>query len=112
MVFPVPAEPETRAGPGVAPFHPLALLWVQKDRPFVPRKIQGALQFFDVFHHPETSLRVGVIERACRTGDSLRNARLSTGCQFEERFCGLARKAMRIRGCATREAASKPCRFG
>ena len=62
MVLPVPAEPETRAGPRVVAFHQLSLLGVQEDRPLVPRKIERALQLLDVRHHAEPALRIGMIE--------------------------------------------------
>src|SRR5207244_2140955 len=47
---------------GVISFHPLPLLRVKEDGPFLPRKIEGPLQLFDIAHDTEASLRIGMIE--------------------------------------------------
>jgi hypothetical protein len=62
------------------------LLGMQENRPFVPRKFQGALQFLDVCHHTETALCVRVFEGICYRSDRLRDSRLPTSGQFQQGF--------------------------
>jgi HPt (histidine-containing phosphotransfer) domain-containing protein len=50
---------------------------MQEDRPFLPRKIEGALQFLDARHHPKATQRVGMLERRCRKGGGSGHARLA-----------------------------------
>jgi hypothetical protein len=35
---------------------------MEKNCPFLPWIVQGALKFFEIAHHPETALRIGMIE--------------------------------------------------
>ena len=49
--------------PCVVPFNQLPLLGMEEHRPPVPRELQGALKFLDIAHHPESALRIGMIER-------------------------------------------------
>ena len=57
-----PRSPRHAPGRLVA-LHPLSLFGVQEDRPFLPWKIEGALQLFHICHHAEAALRVGMFER-------------------------------------------------
>ncbi len=47
-------------GTAVIPLHQLPLGRMEKDRPLLPGIVQGALQFLDVVHHPETPLGIGM----------------------------------------------------
>ena len=58
---------------------------MQEDGPFLPGVFKGALQFFDVVHHPEAALGIGVIERIGTRGCGWR------GCgRYLQRSAGLS----------------------
>ncbi len=81
MVLPVPAEPETRAGPAVVALHPLPLLGVQEDRPLLPRKVERALPA----PRRSSSRGSGAGRRDDRTGFARRDDGL--------RHCGACRRS-------------------
>ena len=91
--------------PGVVALHPLALFGMQEDRPFLPREIEGALEFLDVRHHTEAALGVGMIKRIRdRRGRlsyprlatrGLQNTRFATRSEFQEGFGRFSGQAVR-----------------
>ncbi len=72
---------DTRRAIEVA-LHQLALLGMQKDRPLLPRKLESALQLFEVLHDPEAPLGVGMLEGAAR-GDRLGDAWAPPGGELQ-----------------------------
>ena len=72
-VFPVPAEPATRAGPAEVPLDQLPLRGVEEHRPALPRVLQGAGQLLHTGHDAEAAPRIGVVEGV---GGSDRRGRL------------------------------------
>ena len=67
---------------------------MQENRPLIPWIVEGALKFFEIAHHPETALGIGMIER---TGDGrwqlLHRRRYASG-QIKERLGGLGRQVI------------------
>ena len=47
----------------IIPLYKLALLWVQKNHPFVPREIQGQFQVFSTDNGSKPALRIGMLKR-------------------------------------------------
>ena len=65
--------------PVIVALDPLTLCGMKKDRPFVPREIEGALQLLHIVHHPETALRIGMRKRINLRGSGGSHERPSTG---------------------------------
>ena len=69
-------------------FDKLTLFGMEKDRPFIPGKLQRAFEFFDVGHHAEASLGVWVVEwieclhPRYRLGQNLQRLRGAPGGDF------------------------------
>ena len=82
-------------GATVVTFNQNALRRMKEDRPLVPGVVERALQFFDISHHAETPLGVGMRERigsnSYRPGNLWRDA----GGQIQQRFGGLGRQVIR-----------------
>ena len=55
-------RPRNAGGAVVAALNQLTLRRVEEDRPFLPWIVEGARKFFEIAHHPETVLSIGVIE--------------------------------------------------
>jgi hypothetical protein len=70
--------------PGVIALDPLPLFGMQEDRPFLPREIEGALQFLHVGHHAETALGVGMLKGIGGGEHWLRHAGLAAGRKFQQ----------------------------
>ena len=67
---------------------------MQEDGPFLPGIGEGAFQFFNIVHHPEAALGIGVLERIGARGCGLRDWRLAASRQFQQRLSGLARQVV------------------
>ena len=76
----------------ISPFNPLPLFGMQKDHPLFPRKFERPHQLFDVAHHAEAALGIGMLKGIGGGGDRLWNARFTTGGQFQQRLGGLSRQ--------------------
>ncbi len=50
-------------GAAVFPLHPLPLLRMEEDSPFLPGIGQGAFQLFNIVDDPEPALGIGMVER-------------------------------------------------
>ena len=87
-------RPRYPCGAAIVPFHPLALRRMQEDGPFLPGIGEGAFQFCDIVHHAEAALGIGVVERIGAGGHGLRDLRLATGGQFQQRLSGLTRQVV------------------
>ncbi len=68
----------------VVALDPLALLGMQKDRPFLPRIVQGGLQFGQVAHDTEAALGIRVVKRVSSGLHLGGFARLAAGGQFQQ----------------------------
>ena len=67
---------------------------MQEDGPFLPGIFKSAFQFFDIVHHPEAALGIGVLERIGTRGCGLRGLRLAARGEFQQRLSGLARQVV------------------
>ena len=94
MVFPVPAEPETRAGPLYAFIHDPPLRRVQEDCPLLPREFERALQLIYVLHQAEAALRVWVGEGVRAGGRLHRPVGRAAGRELQQRFRRLGRQVV------------------
>ncbi len=65
----------------------LALRRMQKDGPLLPGIIEGARKFFDIRHHAEAALRIGMIEGICADGaQALPPLAATPVAKFEQRL--------------------------
>ena len=56
---------------------------MEKNCPFFPGEIEGALQLFHIGHHTEAALGVGLIEGIRRCNFGLRHAGFAAYRQFQ-----------------------------
>ena len=84
-VLPVPAEPETRAGPVKARVDEVALRGVEEDGPGLPGRVEGGLELGARLHQVEAALGVGVGEGV---GRGLGDGKGAGGGEGEERLGG------------------------
>ena len=75
---------------GIVALDPLPLFGMQEDCPFLPREIEGALQFLDVGHHAEAALGIGMIERIRGGRRRCSDARFAARGKFQQGFGCLA----------------------
>ncbi len=61
--FPCASRPGDARRPGKAALDERSLRGMKEDRPLVPWRVESALKLFDVAHHAETPLRIGMLER-------------------------------------------------
>jgi hypothetical protein len=85
MVLPVPAEPETRAGPL---FDEGTLRGMEEDAPFLPGIIERAFEFVYVTHHAEAALRVGMFEGVDAGGQADGQIWFCADSEIEDSFGG------------------------
>ena len=91
MVLPVPAEPETRAGPLY--YRSTSCRWAGcRKTPLLPGAVQRSLQRLHVRHHPEAALRVRMRERIGARHGRRRAVRRTAGRKLQQRLGGLARQ--------------------
>lgn len=67
---------------------------MKKDRPRLPRRLQGLRQFGHVGHQPETLLRRRMLERIGTRADWLRQRRRVPSRQVQQRLGRLARQML------------------
>ena len=91
MVFPVPADPETRVGPLYAFF---TIRRVQEDCPLLPRELEGALQLVCVLHEAKATLRIRMREWVRAGGRVRRPVWCAAGGKLQQRLRRFGRQVV------------------
>ena len=94
MVFPVPAEPETRAGPLYAASTIRRCAGCRKTVHFSHGNSSARSSSLCVLHEAESALRVRMCERVRIGGHLCRALRCAAGCELQQRLRRLSRQVV------------------